>query len=223
MEVGEMIEKVAEAVQDDSFDSEFYLDQLNKCLGELAAVYQLPNLITTGTVDCVSDSYVIDLPDDYLKGFDSAYNMTKDSLVTVRFDLPTFLKRFPSLDNVSPVTDVCPVGNKLYYQGIPSDGMIETIRFFYTRKATSLERDGDVPIEVPDHLHYDLFVNYACAGAFNLIEEGIDGAKINFNKYTSLYQQAQVRLEKFLGIPQGSPEFIPMHITIEDGTDEAGI
>lgn len=220
MQVDEIIEKVVEAVQDDSFTEEFHLDQINKCMGELAAVYQLPNLVTYSTVDCVNGQFSADLPDDYLKGFTNAYNQTKDMVVETHYDLPTFLKRFPSLDKVPPVTDVCPVGNILYYQGIPSVAVTETIRFFYTKQAEIMESGSDEPTAVPDHLHYDLFVNYGCAGAFNLIEEGIDGAKINFNKYTSLYQQAQIRLETFLGIPPGSPEFIPLHITIEDGTEE---
>jgi hypothetical protein len=138
-----------------------------------------------------------------------AHNLTKKFEVHIVDALTTFISKFQLLDEAPPVTHICIQGGELYYQGIPNEGTSETLRFFYLRKPDVLEEDEDEPTCIPVFLHEDLIVNYVCAACFNLIEEGIDGAKINFNKYMTLYQEAQVKLQQFLPVAPESPDYIP--------------
>lgn len=206
MNVAELRSKVKSAIQDESFTDAFILAAFNKCLGELASVYTLPDLLTYDILSCPVGKFTVDMPDDYLKGLDFAYNLTKDTKVSVVKALATFLAKFPALDAGPPVSHICAQGKILYFQGKPVNE--EKLRIFYVRSPQKMTGDYYEPEAVPDHLHEDLFVNYGAAACFNLIEDGMEGAKINFNKYTSLYQQAQVKLEQFLGIPPESPDFI---------------
>lgn len=207
MKVSELRSKVQDAIQDDSFTDEFILDSFNKCHGELASIYTLPDLMTHTEIICPVGEFKTSLPDTFLKGLDFAYNLTRKEKVNVVKALTTFLAKFPSLDLGPPVDTVCAQGKTMFFQGVPVTE--ETLRVFFIRNPETMIMETDEPEAVPEHLHEDLFVNYGCAACFNLIEDGMEGAKINFNKYTSLYQQAQVKLEQFFGIPPESPDFIP--------------
>ncbi len=207
MDVETLTAKVVEAVQDESFSEEFILGAMNKCLGELASVYTLPDLITSETVTCPGGGISVPMPTTYLKNLHFAANITKSCRVSILDALTTFLDRFPFQDEEPPVDTVCVQGATLYFQGVPTEA--ETLRLYFVRKPVLMEEDEDEPDGLPGFLHEDLLVNYACAECFNLIEEGIDGAKIQFNKYISLYQQAQIKLEQFLGTPPEAPDFVP--------------
>jgi hypothetical protein len=207
MNVEEMTELVKQAVEDESFTDEFILSAFNQCVGELATAYTLPVLVANTTVDCPAGANTVPMPDNYLKNMHFASNLSKECRVSIIKALTNFLDKYPFLDAAPPVTEVCVQGNTLYFQGVPSAP--ETLRLFYIRKPSPLVEDEDEPEGIPESLHRKLLVNFACAECFNLIEEGIDGAKIQFNKYTSLYQQAQVQLEAFLGVPPESPDYVP--------------
>lgn len=207
MDVETLTAKVVDAVQDGSFTEEFILGAFNKCLGELASVYTLPDLIANEVVVCEAGATSTSMPVTYLKNLHFAANLTKKCRVSIIDALTTFLDRFPFQDEEAPVDTVCAQGAILYFQGVPTEA--ETLRLFFVRKPVLMEEDEDEPDGLPGFLHEDLLVNYACAECFNLIEEGIDGAKIQFNKYISLYQQAQIKLESFLGVPPEAPDFVP--------------
>lgn len=207
MKVKDLFNKVQKAVQDESFDFDFVLSAFNQCLGELASVYTLPDLLTLDLIECPVGEFWTEMPDQYLKGLDFAYNITKKNPVKVVKALTTFLSKFPDLNLNPPVTHVCVQGRTLYFQGIPKS--TETLRVFFIRNPEKLTGEYSEPEAVPEHLHEGLFVNFGCAACFNLIEEGMDGAKINFNKYMGLYQKDQVKLEQFLGVPPESPDYVP--------------
>lgn len=202
----DLYNKVQQAVQDESFDKDFILSAFNQCLGELASVYTLPDLLVLDIIDCPVGMFQTEMPDEYLKGLDFAYNITRKIKVNVIKELTTFLSKFPDLGAGSYVDNICVQGRTLYFQGVPQT--LEKLRVFYIRNPEKIINDIDEPEAVPRHLHEDLFVNFACASCFNLIEEGMDGAKVNFNKYMGLYQKAQVKLEQFLGVPPESPDFV---------------
>lgn len=84
----------------------------------------------------------------------------------------------PLLDESGPVHTVALEGNTLYYQGIPDSAT--TYPILYVVKPTPLVKDRDeVPSYIPEHLQRGLFVHLAASLLFNIIEDGIEGEKVN--------------------------------------------
>jgi hypothetical protein len=95
-----------------------------------------------------------------------------------------FLRRNP-VDRVGQVVDVVVQGAELLYQGAAVDTL--TLRFYAAPTS-------DEPDELPTHLQKALLVNYACMEIYNLIEDGVEGAKTNTQAYERRYQRALSQL-----------------------------
>jgi hypothetical protein len=111
------------------------------------------------------------------------------------------------LDHSGPVSEVTIRGGDLYYQGIP--GVPTELTLFYYRKPTLLVdydpsgEDGeagdladDIPDGIPEPFQKGLLVNYACKEIFDEIEDGMDGEKLNTQRYEAKYQAALAKLCK---------------------------
>jgi len=92
-------------------------------------------------------------------------------------NLDELMNLYPDMDNVGDVTDVAIEGNTMYYQGIPSTA--ETIPLCFRRNpvamTNALEPDG-----IPEYLHREIVVCGAAMLAWGLIEDGIEGQKVNY-------------------------------------------
>jgi len=213
MTTKEIIALVIENIQDESYTEDDILSYINKGCGEIAAVIPLPNLSKFGNVTCLAGKNSVDLPKDFFRHVMHAINTTASKEAVVLHSVADLFSKFPTMDLSGSVLTVAVHGNVLYYQGIPASD--EVLSLFYTYAPKTLGK-ADTPTFLPTHLHYDLLYNYACSEAWNLIEDGIDGTKVNANKFASRFQLATIKLEEFVGVPPRKPNFIVSDDDVED-------
>lgn len=206
MKCSVIIDAVVDAIQDESFERADILAYINKAVDEIAAQYALPELTVFGNINVEGGKFLVALPDNYLSNLFHAVNLTTGKEVDVMSELANFLLKFKALDKSDNVTHVCVHGRKLYYQGIPTSTQV--IRAFYTSRPEPFKENSEIEY-IPAQLQRDLLFNYACAECFNLIEDGIDGTKVNQNKYLGFYTAALAKLSNFIEPRQATPDFIP--------------
>ncbi len=93
-------------------------------------------------------------------------------------DFDELVDLYPDMDTVGNVVRVAVVGSTLYYQGIPSTA--ETIPIVYRRNPTDMVAGTSEPDGIPEMLHREIVVCGAAMIAWDLIEDGIEGDKVNY-------------------------------------------
>ena len=84
---------------------------------------------------------------------------------------------FYPLDKVGPVEAVCVQRNMVWYQGIPAEP--EVVLCILQGDPPRLEDDDDVPVVIPEFLQRQLVVHGVVAELYSMIEDGVDGQKVN--------------------------------------------
>ena len=206
MQVAEIIALIKDAIEDESFSDGTLLAYVNKGIGRVAAALPLPMLLTEAHITCKANSRRVTLPSDYYSNLFHAYNVTSSAKVRIMRPFSNFLMRFPSLDLSSDVTHVCTQANVLHYQGSPSSD--QTLLVFYNRRPDAVSAGDDIDI-IEEVYQADLLVSFAAAECYKLIENGIEGTKVNYNKWIADYTLALNEYGLFVGSPEEKPDFIP--------------
>lgn len=208
MDADTLIEKVQLVIQDSSFDEDVILGFLNKGLNEIAGSIDLPKLRVFDTVTTSTTDNFIAMPSNYQRKCFAVVSVSDE----VRVDKPgelyqyhRFIDRHPVADTGSSVSDVAINGNTLFYDPTPDSA--ETLRVEYLRAPTTLVISGS-PDGIPAHLHESLLVPFASKEIFNLIEDGVEGSKINTQVSEGLYRRALNDLHLFLGFMDSEPNYI---------------
>lgn len=204
MRVKEIIDLAKRIVQDSSFD-DLWLGYINACCGELASVYSFPCLHINSTITVPASSSSVAVPSDFLHSITHAVNVTRESKINVFDDFDKFLSKFPLLNKNDDVKDLSWYGANVFVQGVPSSDQV--IRLFYYSIPKTLGEASE-PSFIPMHLQRDLLLNRCLSEAYNIIEDGVDGTKVNANKYESRFQLACIKLEGFIGVPLAKPQFV---------------
>ena len=71
-----------------------------------------------------------------------------------------------------------------------------------------LAEGSDEPDCLPVHLQEALLVSFAAWKIFSLIEDGIEGPKVNTDRYDRDFHLALADLKVFLGDEDGEPVFV---------------
>lgn len=218
MRAEEIIKVVSEEIQDDSFTDTVILGYINACAGQLASVYEIPGLLYTKDIVVDANSgHTVQAPGDFLRSIFHAANVTTKEEIEVFSEFADFVHAYPLFDEKCPITSLSWFGSQFYFQGVPTKS--ETIRVMYYGAPSQIVKTSE-PNFVPKHLHSDLFVNYCCAEAYNSIEDGVDGTKVNHNKFTSRFQLACVKLEGWIGTPTARPYFVKSESAYRDPVED---
>lgn len=159
--------------------------KINEALMAVADSVVIPELKRIGLFTTVVDQAWATLPTGYngkllFVGNDST------SLAIATGGVKQLMAENPLLDESGPVHTVALEGNIMYYQGIPSSAT--TYPILYMIWPTELVADGDsVPSYIPPHLQRGLFIHYAAALIFNIIEDGVSGEKVNMAAQMGLH------------------------------------
>lgn len=210
MDLDTILNRIQNKIQDPSYDPDADLVPLiNQGLGEIASMIALPALTTVTTIECGAGPSV-DLPDDFHANVAHAFNQTKDGHVQVIHEFTDFIEEFPGLNGEGSVTHVCAHGRKLYFQDAPGSDSPETVLITYTSRPTLFDRKNGVKTidYIPQELQAPLLVNYAVREVFGEVEDGVEGAKINWNTHNKLFNEAFARLHSFLGVQPGTPRYV---------------
>ena len=209
MDLNILVRRISHKIRDDSYTSEDLVAFINQGIGEIASTVALPDLETVGTIECGAGPFVA-LPSDYYANLQHAYNQTQDRPAKVMKAVTDLRAKFPSLAEEGAVTHVSPHGKKLYFQCAPGDSAPETLLITYSKQPQLFDlEEGITEIDYLPHLmQAALLVNYACREAFDEIEDGVEGPKIEWSTHNKLFNDAMGNLREFLGIAPGTPTHV---------------
>lgn len=88
-------------------------------------------------------------------------------------------------------------GNTLWYADIPSIPDVLTV--IYYALPDLLVNDNDIPRYIPDFLHRQILVNGAAAIAWDYIEGGVEGLKVNARSRLLSMESGVVKFREWLG------------------------
>jgi hypothetical protein len=91
----------------------------------------------------------------------------------------------------------------LYYP-IPETVQVYTCAFY--QKPVKLLDDTDIPLILPEALHFALLTSYAAAEIWGEKEDGIDGFKVNTVDYRKKFEIAIAELKELIKTGQSRPD-----------------
>ncbi len=196
MDVSKIIERVQKTVQDVSFTDDDILDYINEGIMTVAGLIALPALEKTDTVITATDKDYKALPDDFHGHLRHVYSTARRVQVEIHSNLVR-LREKVSRRTSGFVFGVAVSAGNLFYT--PTPLMAETLEIIYHTLPDPLEDTMDEPDYLPPHVGPILLHAYACQCIFDLIEDGVDGNKINTAHWEGKYQAALGELLLFVG------------------------
>lgn len=185
----QLIQRVEEIIQR-SYDGSIEA-KINEGFDICASEVLLPALESEGTIDTDATG-ITALPDSwsYDRGLYSC-SYGDGNVVNVVDSVSLLEKEYPGFRTELLTGDVkiCTVrAKKLVYYPIPSTTTTLTCGFY--KEHTELNNLTDTPDELPKHLHYKLLCSFAAKEIFDIIEDGIDGSKVNTAIYSNKFKAA---------------------------------
>ena len=213
MRLDTIIAEIEEIVQDSDFSETKITTMVNDSISEIAKGVEipgknsvsipLPDLFAEGQITLLVDARKIALPDDYHRGLISVYDSVLVSNIPIEISFAKFMQLHPTLLTGDVVDRCCVRGSTLFYA--PSKAVLVDV--IYYRKPAVLVDDDDEPEGIPKEFQRRLIVNKVCKEIFAMIEDGIEGAKVNTNYHNGQYEQGLYALDLFLG-DDGEPGYI---------------
>lgn len=210
--VNTLTARIRRIIQDDYYTSADILALLNQGQREVAGgvTYDLrlpptpplPDLLTQANVSASASTAYVALPSDFHRNLFHVVD-SDDWIKEINHSWIDFLKSYPGLDESGTVAQVCVRGNRLYFQ--PRQNTTLTIH--YNRRPTDMSASDDEPDGIPWHLQERVLVSYVCRELFDEIEDGIEGQKVNFQKWNATFEASMAELYRYLGPPDGEPDF----------------
>lgn len=183
-----------------------FADLINQGVAEIAGGMQsqlgswitppLPDLFVIGTVNTVTDTAYVSMPDDFHRGLQLVANSAGQE-IDIAHSLIAFTETYPLLDKTGRISEAAEHGGRLYYQGIPT--VSETLTLHYYRRPIAMAAADDTPDGIPLHLQVALLTNFAAWKAYEYIEDGLEGETPNTQKFMNFFLMALLTLE--LSIP----------------------
>lgn len=208
----EIRNKVIKAIQDDndeSFSVEEIDAEINEGLKYVSRNVALTALEATGTFDTELNTDVVSIPTDWNyqrrlhNATSSAVKRIKvaTSINLLRNKYPISLEYGPEYGDV----DILAIfNNQITYYPIPQEVQTVTCKFY--QNPTPLVEDTDIPTCLPDGTHIDLLKNYALWKLNEIIEDGVEGAKVNTRYYKNEFKEALGELDDHIDEGQSSTD-----------------
>jgi hypothetical protein len=188
--------EVAEAigiVQDATYDADWMIQKFNECLILVATGCRIPGLQVTAPVTALVNATSVAMPKSYLHDLFFVTSPTYPKGLLIAPDLPCLIQNTDT-DAIGQPVMVTLIEKTLHMRPVPEVQEILTLYYYGTPGELAV---GDVfPTYIPAAVQKELFANYALAKAYKQIEDGIDGATPNYNKYEGLASSAIGFLQK---------------------------
>jgi len=207
MNLEDLVADVENTIFDSSVTEDEIIAKINEGLQYTAEVVLLKDLETSGTVTATSGANLVALPTDFSR-----------NLFRVRDAIGTDIQVYSSTalleDDIDLVdTDgvitatliegVAIQAGQLLYGPSPDEDTVLTLRYYTT--PTALTSFSQVPDCIPLPHQRNILANYAKWQLFNDIEDGVDGAKVNTQKYEALFFNSLAALEGITTQGQSRP------------------
>ena len=195
-----MISLVESGIQDPSYTLEDdILPLINEALDDAAERFCHADLAKFDTVTILADAAgPVSLPNDYHHDLYRVVNTTFNRPVSIRSNLAVLESLYDGMTSPGPVQDVAVEGNELFFKPSPAMATDQVLTLFYYKKIEEFE-EGDTdeePTWIPDRFHRGIVVDYVLKELWALVEDGIDGHKVNTAFYEARHAQALVKLER---------------------------
>lgn len=195
MNLSDMISKVELGIQDSGFSGD--ITSLIQEAIEIAA-HDLPHASLATSADlsiAEDDTSPVSLPSDYHHDVYRVVNVTSNRPVSIRTNLRVLDRLYDGIDTPGYITDVAVEGTELHFQYTPANE-VQTLRVYYYAQPDLIENDDDELDWIPERLHRGIVVDYALKELFSLVEDGVEGQKINTAFYEARYARAWAQLER---------------------------
>lgn len=204
----EISDRIISILQDKSYAPQLTA-YINEGIQRCASLVLLPALESVGTVDTVLGSTETDIPDtwNYDRNLYIADSALTEKGVKIFSSVALFSREYPQFRIEKTAGDVealTTYGNKIVYYYIPST--VDTLTCAFYTKPTLLSVGTDVPMCLPDFLQMKLLTAYTCSEIYDLIEDGVDGIKINTQKHLAAFNKAIEELSNYYTSGQSRPE-----------------
>lgn len=215
MNTTELVTRVAEVVKDGSFTDSEILGHLNRCLQDVAYENCLPGLDEADELSLAVGDDSVALPDDFSHDLWHVEPLDKMRAINIHASLKSLQRLYSDNDTGNAITDAAQDGVSLHVR--PTLTEAQDIRVHYYRAPEALVLadstatpavEANSPEGIPAHLHDALFVSYAAWQIYSIIEDGVDGAKVNTNHWQSQYFGALKRLQELPAV-KNAPRFRP--------------
>lgn len=211
----ELIDNAIDAVKpgSDGYDATWFLAKLNEFARRISSHRNilLPALDTEATVTAVASASSVNLPANYQRNLYSCQRVSDGQFVHVANSRKSIIDGFGGVyptytGSVDVVTAVRPT---LIYAPKPVADEALTIRYYRIPSAITLSTD--LLSLIPDGFD-DLPFHFLCWKAFERIEQGLEGAKVDTNHHMSIYLGMQDQLELHLreGVSLPDPPIVRM-------------
>jgi hypothetical protein len=165
-------------------------DLINEAVQNIAEEVKFPELKQVSSVTTSISTYYVNMPATFSSRLKYAGNSDGEYTV-LDGGVEELIRLFPTLAETGDIQYVTLEGNILYYQPIPT--VAETITCIGYHVPATLVNDTDTPSFIPEWLHREAIVNAAAVSAYNSIEDGVEGDKVNTKVFMGL---AEVGLNK---------------------------
>jgi len=207
-----LIDRVQALIKDGSFGPSFIIEKLNDGLAEVVQMTTPPDLVELDVeVDVDAGEKVVSMPAGfYGPRLLRVHNATSDTPCQVFYRFADFAhisKKFRSPE----ILAVCLKGKKLHVAGIPS--VATTLEATYLREPEifeDLSDDGSLIDYFPFRLGEQAIVNYAAWRIYAHIEDGVDGRKVNTDKFRVDFLDSVAKIIDYFGMEarEREPEFV---------------
>lgn len=203
-----LLVNVKNALQDTSYSDDFIIEKFNQGLELCAAYTILPDLESSGLV--ITDPLVteVDIPVgwNYHSNLYSAH--VKDARdIAVVSSVGLLQEDHPEFDDSDPtngeIETLTTRKDSIVYFPTPSVAT-EVVCGFYVNP-TPLADNGDIPTCIPVALHEELLENFALWKCWNMIEDGIEGIKLNTAHHRKAFNTALMELDDLIDSGQSQP------------------
>ena len=199
MTLAEMEQEAKNIIQDSSFDASI-IGYINEAFLQASGRINIPDLKRIASPSTVTEQMYTQLY-DIDGGFSGRLTKLMNSDI-LRFntleDMLTYIQeRQRVLTETGSVEMVALEGRTLWYFPIPTTE--ETLTCILHNNPTVLEFADDMPVEFPEICHRNIGVHGAAFLAYDIIEDGIDGDKVNTNHHFAMFEKGITQLQEWIG------------------------
>lgn len=196
MNLGELQREFNAIVQDAS--SEIVastIDYINEAIQQIAEEIRFPELKQVTSITVSPYNYYVNLPVSFSGRLKYAGN-SSGSYKILEGGIEELISLYPSLAEQGDIAHVAMEGNLFYYHPIPSAAVTVTCIGYLVPNL--LVNDLDTPSFIPEYLHRETIVNKAAMIAYNIIEDGLVGDKVNTGVLAALAEGGMNKLRAYV-------------------------